>query len=240
MKFILSILMICLLTLSTAIAAEKTDSGTGTVTEAIDVGSYTYLRLKEQGIWIAASRLPVVVGDKVKFSGGMEMRDFYSRTLDRTFESVFFVQMAHRVGQDVDNIHRAAKEAEGHGAENRVFQKSVSVQVPAPGEIPPLADGKTIADILEGSAQLKDQSVSLRARVIKVNQSIMGKNWITLQDGTGTKPNNKLIATSLELVSPGDLVIASGVLRNDIDLGSGYTYKVMLENTTFSQSKVAP
>ncbi|RLJ21965.1 hypothetical protein DJ030_03050 [bacterium endosymbiont of Escarpia laminata] len=232
--------MICLLTLSTAIAAEKTDSGTGTVTEAIDVGSYTYLRLKEQGIWIAASRLPVVVGDKVKFSGGMEMRDFYSRTLDRTFESVFFVQMAHRVGQDVDNIHRAAKEAEGHGSEKMALKKSVSVQAPAPGEIPPLADGKTIAGILERSVQLKDQSVSLRARVIKVNQSIMGKNWITLQDGTGTKPNNKLIATSLELVSPGDLVIASGVLRNDIDLGSGYTYKVMLENTTFSQSKVAP
>jgi len=34
----------------------------------------------------------------------------------------------------------------------------------------------------------------------------MGKNWITLQDGTGTAPNNRLIATSLELVGVGDLV----------------------------------
>lgn len=240
MKFILSILMICVLMHSTINAAETAGSGTGTVAEIIDVGNYTYLRLEEPGIWIAASRLPAAVGDKVKFSGGMEMRNFHSRTLDRTFESIFFVQMAHRVGQDVDNIHRAAKEAEGHGSEKMVLKKSVSVQAPAPGEIPPLADGKTIADILERSVQLKDQSVSLRARVIKVNQNIMGKNWITLQDGTGIKPNNKLIATSSELVSPGDLVVASGVLRNDIDIGSGYTYKVMLENTTFSQRKAAP
>ncbi len=240
MKFLISALMICLLMYSTINAAETAGSGTGTVVEAIDVGNYTYLRLEEQGIWIATSRLPVAAGDKVEFSGGMEMRDFHSRTLDRTFESIFFVQAAHRVGQDMNSIHRAAIEAEGHGTENRVFQKSVSVQAPALGEISPLADGKTIADILEGSAQLKDQSVSMRARVIKVSQNIMGKNWITLQDGTGTKPNNKLIATSSELVSPGDLVIASGVLRSDIDLGSGYTYKVILENTTFSQSKVAP
>ena len=57
---------------------------------------------------------------------------------------------------------------------------------------------------------------------------------MTLQDGTGTAPNNKLLATSAELVSPGDVVIAKGTLRNDVDLGSGYTYKILLEETTFT------
>ena len=64
------------------------------------------------------------------------------------------------------------------------------------------------------STQLKDQSVSLRARVIKVSENILGSNWITLQDGTGTEVDSKLLATSTELVSPGDLVIASGIIRN--------------------------
>jgi hypothetical protein len=38
------------------------------------------------------------------------------------------------------------------------------------------------------------------------------------------------------MVAPGDLVVASGTIRNDIDLGSGYTYKVLLEEATFSQN----
>jgi hypothetical protein len=64
----------------------------------------------------------------------------------------------------------------------------------------------------------------------------MGKNWITLRDGTGTEPDNKIIATSSELVSPGDLVIASGTVKTDIDIGAGYKYKVLLEEATFSQN----
>ena len=94
--------------------------------------------------------------------------------------------------------------------------------------------GKTIADIFSDSAQLKEQTVSLRARVIKVSKNILGKNWITLQDGTGTEPDNKLRATSLELLEPGDIVIAKGIIRTDIDIGAGYKYKVLLEEATFS------
>ena len=69
---------------------------------------------------------------------------------------------------------------------------------------------------------------------MKISQNIQGKNWITLQDGTGTKPDNKLLATSSEIVSPGDLVVVSGILKTDIDIGSGYKYKILLENAAFS------
>ena len=82
---------------------------------------------------------------------------------------------------------------------------------------------------------MSDQTVGLRARVIKVNENIMGKNWITLQDGTGTAPNDKLLATSLESVAPGETVTVRGVVRNDVDLGSGYRYNVLLEEAIFTQ-----
>jgi len=112
-------------------------------------------------------------------------------------------------------------------------EKSV-VQAPVAGEIKPLADGKTIADIFVESDQLKDQVVSLNAKVIKVNKAIMGKNWITLQDGTGMKPEDKLVATSKAVVAPGDIVIVKGTVKTDVDLGRGYSYKVLLEDATFS------
>lgn len=113
-------------------------------------------------------------------------------------------------------------------------KKPSAMQTPAPGEIKPLPDGKTIADIYTDSDQLKNKVVSLNARVIKVKKALMGKNWITLQDGTGSKPDNKLVATSQEAVKPGDLVIVKGTLATNVELGRGYSYKVMLEEATFS------
>jgi len=235
MKSVLAMILICVLLFhAPSMMAADTSPVTGTVAETIDAGGYTYLRLEEPDIWIAAPTMAVSEGDQIEYRGGMEMKDFYSKALDRTFESIFFIQNVSLAGQDIENMHRKA--AEEHGTEPPAIPKPASVQTPAPGEIAQLADGKTIADIFAESTQLNDQTVSLRAKVIKVSQNIMGKNWITLRDGTGTEPDNKLIATSSELVSPGDLVIASGTVKTDIDIGAGYKYKVLLEEATFSQN----
>ncbi len=217
-----------------SVMAADTSPGTGTVAETIEAGSYTYIRLEEPDRWIATSPMAASKGDQVKFSGGMEMKDFHSKALDRTFDSIFFVQNVSLAGKDIENMHREAKES--YGAKHSMIPQADSTQAPAPGEIPPLADGKTIADLFAESAQLSEKTVSLRARVMKVSQNIMDKNWMTLRDGSGTEPDNKLVATSSELVSPGDLVIASGILRKDIDIGAGYRYKILLEEATFSQS----
>lgn len=218
------------------IMASETDTGPGptigTVAETMESGGYSYIRLEEQGIWIATASMPVAAGDKVQYSGGAEMRGFFSKSLDRTFESIFFIQNVSLVGKDIDGMNAVAME--GHEGMNIPIPKPVAVKSPAPGDITPLKEGKTVADIFTDSAQLNEQKVSLNARVIKVSENIMGKNWITLQDGTGTEPNNKLLATSTELVSPGDMVIARGIVRTDIDIGSGYKYKVLLEEVTFS------
>jgi hypothetical protein len=104
------------------------------------------------------------------------------------------------------------------------------------GEIPVLSDGITVTGILSGYPHSEGQTASLRARVTKVSRNIMGKNWITLQDGTGTAPDNKLIATTLETVAVGDTVIVKGNIVNDISLGYGYDYKVLLENAVFSNT----
>ena len=207
---------------------------TGTVVETMDSGGYVYLKIEDSGIWIATSPLPqpLSVGDQVEYSGGMEMRDFYSKTLDRTFASIFFIQNVKRAGQSADAMHAAAMNAQGGSVVP--IPKNVEVAAPVKGEITHLTEGKTVADIFAESAEFNGKTVSLNAKVIKVSKNIVGKNWITLQDGTGTAPDNKLLATSQELVSPGDTVIAKGIVRTDIDIGSGYKYKVLMEEVTFS------
>jgi hypothetical protein len=225
MKFFRSIILTCafLFSPSVILAAE---TGTGTVAETLNSGGYVYMKL-EEGQWIAANTFAVNKGDKVKYSGAMEMNDFHSKSLDRTFESILFVSEAGLVSDD-SAVKTPAKLP---GNADKVAKPTAA---PAAGEIKPLAEGKTIADIFVESDQLKEQMVSLNAKVIKINKHIMGRNWITLQDGTGTEPQNKLLATSQEEVSPGDIMIVKGTVKTDVDLGYGYHYEVMLEEATFS------
>ena len=75
----------------------------------------------------------------------------------------------------------------------------------------------------------------MRAKVVKFSPNILGKNWVTLEDGTGTAPNNKLVVTSSWSVAVGDEVVVKGKVKNNVDIGAGYTYEVLLEEASFSQ-----
>jgi hypothetical protein len=224
MKFLKSTVMTCALL---AFASPGMAAETGTVTETLDAGGYVYMKL-ESGQWIAATPFAVSKGDKVQYSDAMEMNDFHSKGLDKTFESILFASSASLVGGD--SADKSVAMPSGTG----MPLKATESQAPEPGEIKPLADGKTIADMYAESGQLKDKVVSLRAKVTKMNRNIMGRNWITLKDGTGTEPGIKLVATSQEVVKVGDVVIAKGKISTDVDLGRGYFYEVMLEEATFS------
>ena len=232
MKSLISIIVICaFLAFPPVVSAAEPGPATGKVAETMNSGGYVYIRL-EDGVWIAANTFAVTKGDEIQYSGAMEMNDFHSKSLDKSFESILFVSEASLVGGDA--AAKTPVALPGNGNKDAKSKKAAAVQAPLPGEIKPLTDGKTIADIFVESDQLKGQMVSLNAKVIKVNKAIMGRNWITLQDGTGTEPENKLVATSQSVVSPGDIVIVKGTVKTDVDLGRGYYYKVLLEEATFS------
>ncbi|MGB5540449.1 MAG: hypothetical protein WBO37_10200 [Gammaproteobacteria bacterium] len=101
--------------------------------------------------------------------------------------------------------------------------------------VPPRATGgKTVGEIIAAGEKLTGETVVLRAMVMKVNRNILGKNWITLQDGTGTPPDDKLTVTTAETISAGAQVTDEGIVRTNVDLGSGYLYKVLLEDANFT------
>ena len=231
MKLAFPVLIACILSfLAPAAIFAQPGSEQGTVAEAITAGSYTYLRLEEGDRWIATSPLEVSAGDQVEITGGMEMQDFHSKALDRTFESIWFVQRVSIAGRDLEKLHQEVEE--GHSSAPPI-PKPASVAAPSTGEFEKLEGGLTIAEIQADPAALSERAVSLRARIIKVNENIMGKNWITLQDGTGAAPNDKLLATSQETATLGETVTVQGMVRTDVDLGSGYRYNVLLEDATF-------
>ncbi len=98
-------------------------------------------------------------------------------------------------------------------------------------------NAKTVAEIITQAAGLKDKTVLVRGKVVKYNADIMGKNWIHLRDGSGSAAakTNDVLITSMNEVKVGDVVTAKGVVRTDKDFGSGYFYKVIVEEATFQE-----
>lgn len=235
MNILKSAIIACALLIFASVSfANDISSGAGTVAETVDSGGYTYVRLEENNRWVASRTFTVSVGDNVTYENAAEMGDFHSRSLDRTFENILFTQDIE-VFKSVDAEAHANAAAMTMMGDQLGIAKSTGIAAPADGEIAPLDGGKTVDAIRTEYQQLKGQQVVLRARVMKVSKNILGKNWITLQDGTGTAPENKLLATSAELVEIGDLVTATGTINTNVDLGSGYKYTVVMEETTFTK-----
>ena len=90
-----------------AIAADKTGGqaanapagmpgNEGKVLSTLDAPGYTYLELAntEKRFWIAAPTTRVKVGDRVRFEQSLVMKNFNSKTLNRTFDQIIFVNSA--------------------------------------------------------------------------------------------------------------------------------------------------
>ena len=67
---------------------------------------------------------------------------------------------------------------------------------------------------------------------MKVNKSIMEKNWIHLQDGTKDGENFDLTITTDEIAEVGDVVTFEGNITLDKDFGSGYKYAAIVEEAS--------
>ena len=65
----------------------------GRVIEAIDSNNYTYILVEtdQSKRWLAAPKTALQSGQKIRFPDGALMRNFYSKSLKRTFENILFV-----------------------------------------------------------------------------------------------------------------------------------------------------
>jgi hypothetical protein len=84
---------------------------------------------------------------------------------------------------------------------------------------------------------LNKKKVVVKGKVVKVSAGIMGRNWIHIQDGTGSqaKKNHNLVCTSKETAEIGDIVTVSGILAKDKDFGGGYKYTAIVEESTIKK-----
>jgi hypothetical protein len=200
----------------------------GEVLETMDVANYTYLRLKTQDgeVWAAVSKSEVAKGSEVTLYDPIRMSDFESKTLNRTFSTIYFGSLTKPEPkvkpEDVKPPVAVSKQAD----------EPIGKIAKATG-----ADGYTVAEIAAKRTELSGKTVSVRGKVVKFSPSIMGKNWVHLRDGTGMQADgsNDLLVTTQEMTKVGDVVLAKGVVQVDTDFGMGYAYKVLVEDAKLSK-----
>ncbi|MCF7817237.1 MAG: hypothetical protein K9M54_05085 [Kiritimatiellales bacterium] len=222
-------ILILVATLTLAATAEPKAGSIGSVVATENAESYTYVQLDIAGekIWFAAPALDLKPGDQVVVPAGMPMKDFHSKTLDRTFDVVYFV--------DAIPLATAPEATTTLPPGHPPIQAATACPAPAPAPldfsgIEKPEGGKTVAEIHQESAALSGKQIVVRGKAVKVSNSIMGKNWIHLRDGTGDANSNDLTVTTTNSVELGATITASGILATDRDFGSGYKYAVLLED----------
>jgi hypothetical protein len=199
-------------------AAQVAPQLTGKILEKLDGGGYSYFLLEKEGkkTWVATSPMDAKVGDTISFAIGVEMHDFKSKALNRTFETITFTD-----GGTQGEV-KALPKAEPASAPSDV--KVAKTDAP---------NGYTVAELYSKSGDLNGKEVVVQGKVVKVSKQIMGKNWVHLQDGSGDSSlgSNNLVTTSQDIAVVGDIVVATGKLAKDKDFGGGYKYAVIIEET---------
>ncbi len=208
-----------LATLLCSLSLHAGDIYEGVVVDSLQGGGYSYLQIEDakKKYWIAVESVNLEKGTEVRFTEELRAKDFESKALNRKFDELIFAS----------NLQYRTKVSEKG---NLAF---ITEQV----EKSPYQQAGTmsIKEALEKRTSLNGKTITVRAKVVKASQNIMGRNWIHLQDGTGVdKEVGRIVFTSKELPKVGDIVTATGVVSIDKNFGSGYIYAIIVENTTFA------
>ncbi len=228
----------------------------GTVIETFDVPQYTYLHIDtgQDKQWAAVPSAKVAKGDVVTVVDAARMENFQSPTLKRTFDVIYF-----------GNLGDGAMSPGGGGA-LPPGHPSVGAGMPAPGaamapgaatppghptagapnedvDIPKVdkakgANAERVGDVYASLSKLAGTKIRVRGAVVKVTPGINGKTFLHLRDGSGDaqKRTNDLVATTKSEPKKGDVITLEGTLRTDVDIGIGYHYPALLEDSVILEN----
>jgi hypothetical protein len=197
----------------------------GKVVETMDGGGYTYANIEQDGkkTWVAFPTLETRVGDSLSFRGCMEMPGFTSKALNRKFDSILFCG-APEIKPTAAASPTLPKKSPGSEGSASASKKTKVEKASG-------ANAYTVSELFAKRTALNGKQIVVKGEVVKVSSGIMDKNWIHLQDGTGTdkQKNHDLVITTQDTAAVGDVVTVSGTLAKDKDFGGGYKYVVIIE-----------
>jgi hypothetical protein len=91
-----------------ASVAQTENPLSGTVEKAMDASKYTYALINngKESVWVAGPTTKVEVGQKIAAGQGMLMQNFESKTLNKTFEKIYFVSNWYKADVGILSLRR--------------------------------------------------------------------------------------------------------------------------------------
>lgn len=216
----------------------ETGSHRGTVLSTMNSGGYTYIEFDENGEkrWAACRQTDISVGDTIEFAKAAPMKNFYSRTLDKTFETILFVGRVTVAGAKSVKGSEIPQLPEGHVP---VGPQQPAQPIVEPGTVQKAGNGFTVEECYTKKNALAGKVVTVRGRVVKISSKILGRNWVHIRDGSGKSGFDDLTVTTAETVMMGDMVLVTGKIAYNKNLGSGYAFPAIIEDAKVTVEETA-
>ncbi len=209
---------------------------TGRVLETMNAAGYTYVRLDTGSgeRWAAVRETKVKKGSTVTIDAEMVAENFESKTLGRKFDKIIFGVLADGTTPAAPAQPAAMPMGSAMGTPAQHMSGGAPI---ADVKVEKAASGRTVAEIWAARTALSDKPVVVRGKVVKFLGGILGRNWIHLRDGSGSreKGNDDLTVTTTEVANVGDIVTVSGTVHIDKDFGAGYRYPVIIEDASLKK-----
>ena len=199
------------------------------VQEVLHVSEYSYMRVLENGVehWLAAPTTPVKVGETYYYDKFMEMNGFESKELNKTFETIYFLEGISKTPDAVNTPLTTNIQQTNQEAVKPVLEKA-EVAVEA------ASNGISLAELFKDREKYNNKTVRIKGKVVKYNPAIMNVNWLHIQDGTDFNGEFDLTVTTKAEVNVNDIVIIEGTVALNKDFGAGYTYAIIVENASIT------
>ena len=200
------------------------------VKKIMPTDKYVYLNVEEGNriFWIATQKLPVEEGKVYLYNESVLKTQFESKEFKRIFDTLYLVTtlVPKDHGAKLEALHHKNPALEGTTVLKELNTQSQDTNATFVGRI-------KIADLVKSPNTYEGKMVELSGTCTKTNLQIMGSNWIHLQDGS--KDDFDLVITSNERVEKGAQVTMRGIVKLQVDFGSGYSYPLLVEQGTLVQ-----
>lgn len=186
------------------------------VLETMSSGGYTYMKVQDakESYWIAMTQRTVKVGDTIEFTEQGWMKNFHSKTLNRTFDSILFA--ADKSTPAIEKLKTVKKTV----MESKYKEKGTV----------------TIAELFKNREKYAGKTITIKGKVAKSSTGIMKLNWVHLRDGSNFENMDDIVFTTTQPVpANGAVVYAKGEVVIDKDFGYGYFYPVIIQKAEFSK-----
>ncbi len=184
------------------------------VIEAQSGDRYSYLRVHDgnRKYWITSWKVDAHPGDDLYFQSGILKVNMFSKALNKQLDTMYMVSRIAKSPEELSQmVQPDQKDTPGNSSASSPLPKDIKIV--------------KIADLNAHPDQYEGKFVTVMGKSVKVNNHILGKNWIHIQSPNG----DDIAITTQDEIEVGQPCTFTGKVYKDMDFGSGYRFNVIIQ-----------